>query len=69
VRPYSTKVKKYVYHRGRKFQSKSHIDDGLNDREKQYCTAKYVRCKFAVKVIYPNEVGRDIEIHVNEEHT
>jgi len=69
VRSYPTKVKKYVSHRGRKFQGKSHINDGMSDRERQYSTAKYVGCKFVVKVIYPDEVSRDIEIHVNEVHT
>jgi len=34
VRPYPIKVKKYVCHQGRKFQGKSHIDDGLSDKRK-----------------------------------
>ena len=65
---YALKVVIYVCHRGRK--PRNTIDDTheTSDRMRQHSTTKYVCWKFCVKIIYPNDKERDIQIHVNAEH-
>ena len=39
------------------------------DKQRQCSIAKHVGCKFAIKVICPNDIEQDIEVFVNTNHT
>ena len=68
VTPYPHEMVIYICHRGRKFQGKTCEDDSDGNRVRQCSTAKYVGCKFCVRVLYLVEEGQDLEVHVNAEH-
>lgn len=68
VSPYASKVVIYVCHRGRKPRNTINDTDGTSDRLRQHSTTKYMGCKSYIKIIYPDEEGLDIQIHVNAEH-
>ena len=59
----------YVCHQGTRFLGKELEHDHHTDKQRQCFIAKHVGCKFAVKVICPNDTKQDIEIFVNINHT
>lgn len=66
---YLREVLIYACQRGQKFPKKTNGDDDNGDRWRQCSTAKYVGCKFSVHILYPDEEGRYVEVHINEEHS
>ena len=69
VLPNASTVFIYVCHRGTRFSGIKPEYDLHTDKQKQCSIAKHVGCKFAVKVICPNDTEQDIEIFVNTNHT
>ena len=69
VLPNASTVFIYVCHRGTRFSGKKLEYDLHTDKQRQCSIAKHVGCKFAVKVICPNDIEQDIEIFVNTNHT
>ena len=69
VLPNASTVFIYVCHRGTRFSGKKLEYDHHTDMQRQCSIAKHVGCKFAIKVICPNDTEQDIEIFVNTNHT